>query len=141
MRRFIAILATSGLVVTVLPAVAQADVSITSFDLTPECVTPGSAVNATVSAKQNHWYHVHPVWNRVVVRQAQSGAVISQTDDGPRWVPFGEYRESRTEVIPANTPAGDYTVSVLLGSTTGASDWGSASRPLRVRQLAALCNL
>jgi hypothetical protein len=141
MRRCLGILATSALVIVALPAVAHAHVSIRSFDLSPGCVTPGSPVNWRVAVRQDHLHHVHPVWGRVVVRHSQTGAVVYQRDEGPRWVPFGDYEESRTEVVPANTPAGDYVVSLLLGSTAGGSDWGTASRPLKVRLVPALCSV
>lgn len=129
------------MLVAALPAVADAHVSITRFDVSPACTTPGGAVTARLGVKQDHWYHVHPVWARVLVRQAQSGVVVSQSDEGPRWVPFGSYEETRTETVPSNAPAGDYTVAVLLGSSQGASDWASASRPLKVRQSQLLCGL
>jgi hypothetical protein len=141
MRRLIAMLATTGVALIALPAVAHADVSITDFDVTPACTTPGGAVTSRLGVKQNHWYHVHPVWARVLISQAQSGVVVSQSDEGPRWVPFGAYQETRTDVVPANAATGDYTISVVLGSSLGASDWASASRPLKVRQDQLLCAL
>jgi hypothetical protein len=141
MRKFVTTLATAGLAIVALPAAANADISLKSFEISPSCVTPGSAVQARVSVRQNHWYHVHPLWTRVQIRQAQSGVVLSQSDDGPRWIPFGDYEETRTEVVPANAAPGDYTVNLLLGSSLGGSEWGKGSRPLRVRQLAFLCSV
>jgi hypothetical protein len=141
MRRLIAMLATTGVALIALPAVAHADVSITDFQISPSCTTPGGSVTARLSVKQNHWYHVHPVWARVLIRQAQSGVVVAQSDEGPRWVPFGSYQETRTETIPADAATGDYTVSVVLGSSLGASDWASATKPLQVRQAQLLCSL
>jgi hypothetical protein len=44
-------------------------------------------------------------------------------------------------VVPANAAPGDYTVNLLLGSSLGGREWGTGSRPLRIRQLAVLCSV
>jgi hypothetical protein len=140
MRKLFAILATTGSLAAILPAAADAHVSLTSFQVSPSCVTPGGSVTSNVQVRQNHWYHVHTLWARVQIKQAQTGVVVSQTDEGPKYVPAGDYSDTRTNVVPANAQTGDYNVTLLLGSTQGGSDWGTASRPLKVRALPILCS-
>jgi hypothetical protein len=141
MKRLFVTLATTGALAALLPAAADAHVQLNSFQISPACTTPGGTVTVRTSVKQNHWYHLHPLWARIQIRQAQTGVVLTQSDQGPRQLPFGQYDDVRSETLPANTPAGDYTVALLLGSTAGASDWGTASAPLRVRTLQILCNV
>jgi hypothetical protein len=141
MRRLFAILIASGALMAVLPvAAAEARVSITSFDIAPSCTTPGGTIDWSVEVRQDEWYKVDTVYSRVVVRTV-GGTVVSQEDDGPRYLFYGTYRQSGTKTIPANAPTGDYTVTLYLGSTPGGSEWGSASRPLKVRPSQLLCSL
>ena len=141
MRKLVAILATAGAVAAILPAAADAHISLRYFEISPSCTTPGTTLTARVGITQNHWYEVNRLYSRVIVRQAQTGIVLSQQDEGPEYVPYGRYDRVRTTSLPANTPAGDYAVTLLLGSTQGGSEWGQATRPLRVRTLQALCSL
>jgi hypothetical protein len=139
MRRWLSALGAAGALTLVLAASASAHVSITDFRLSPSCVQPGGSVNWSVTINQDHWYHVHKVDSRVLVRNAQTGVVLSQQDNGPDYVPYGTHTRSGTSAVPANAPSGDYDVTLLLGSTQGGSEWGSATRPLKVRSLAVLC--
>jgi hypothetical protein len=141
MKRMFVTLATTGALAALLPATAAAHVQLNSFSISPSCTTPGGTVQVQTKVTQNHWYHLHTLWSRVQIRQAQTGVVLTQSDEGPRQVPFGVYNDTRTQTLPANTPAGDYNVYLLLGSTAGASDWGSAYAPLKVRALQVLCNV
>jgi hypothetical protein len=140
MRRLFAILVASGALIVALPAAAaDAHVSIRSFDIAPACTTPGGTVDWSVEVNQNHWYEVHKVYSRVIVKTV-GGTVVSQEDDGPRYVWYGTYRDGGTKTIPGNAPTGDYTVTLQLGSTPGGSEWGTASAPLRVVPSPILCN-
>jgi hypothetical protein len=120
-----------------LPAAAEARYSLRYFYLSPSCVAPGGAVTARVGIRQDE-VKLQPLYSRLVVRQAQTGLVVKQRDEGPVYFPYGNWEIRRTETIPSNAPYGDYTVTLLLGSTRGGSDWGSAARPLTVRP-ALLC--
>ena len=139
MRKLMTILAITAATAAILPAAANANISLTSFEITPSCVAPGGSVTANVTVRNDHWYHVHPLYARVRISNAQTGVVVSQTDEGPKYVPYGTYSTSRTSVVPANAPTGDYNVTLLLGSTQGGSDWGTATRLLKVRTLGILC--
>ena len=139
MKRTLAVLAATIVATLAFSGVAQAHVSLVDFQLSPNCVQPGGSTNWRVTINQNHWYHVHKVYSRVVVRNAQTGVVLSQRDSGPEYVPYGTHTRTGTEVVPSNAPSGDYNVTLSLGETPGGSQWGSATRLLKVRLLPALC--
>lgn len=122
-----------------VPATAGAHVSLQHFSLAPACVTPGASVNYSVGIRQSHWYHVHELWSRVTVTHGLTGVVVLRKDRGPRYVPYGSYGESGTETVPSSAPPGDYLVRLDLGYERGYSNWGSATRWLRVRPTGALC--
>jgi len=135
MRRFLTVLAVAGAVGAATPASASADIRLRYFNLTPSCVPAGGAVSYSVGIHQSHLFHVHTLWARVVVRHAVTGLVVAESDSGPEYVPYGDYSSSGTEAVPANAPPGDYTVSLSLGSSRGASNWGSATRTIKVAAL------
>ena len=121
-----------GLLVA-FPAAAEAKYSLRYFELSPTCVKPGGAVNARVGIRQDELLKLQPLYSRVVVRQSATGLVVKQEDQGPVYFPYGNWEIRRVETIPSNAPYGDYTVTLLLGSKRGGSEWGSASRSLSVR--------
>lgn len=138
-RRLARACALSAVLMAGVPAAAEAHISLRYFQLSPDCVTPGSKVNYSVGIAQNHWYHIHDLWSRVTVRHALTGVVVLQRDRGPQLVPYGNYSESGAETVPSNAPTGDYRVTLTLGYERGYDNWGSATRWLSVRPFSSLC--
>jgi hypothetical protein len=132
--------AAAALLFTLLPAAtARADVSLRSFDLSPDCVESGGEVSHRVQIAQDHWYHLHLLWARITIAHRPTGVVLRRLDRAPRIVPVGTYASRGSQGLPLFVPPGDYDVRLSLGSRRGASDLARATERLRVRPLAFLC--
>jgi hypothetical protein len=138
MRRWFAVLGAAMALVMAMSGVAEARVSLVDFKTSPSCTTPGGSVNWRYTYKQDEWYKVDTLYSTVVLRDP-NGAVVDRQDSGPEFVSAGTYSRSGTLFVPADGRPGDYTVTVTLGSSKGGSQWGTASRTLKVRSLAVFC--